>query len=606
MEDRRGIEMKLRKKTNIEISEENGLPFALLTNTVEEKTSKAKIRATMQVISKILCGTLGPYGSTTIVQDREMRHFATKDGYDVMNKISFDDEMSRTILDILRQVASGQVLSVGDGSTSAIVVSEALYSALTDSKTNNLFERVSPKDILDALNKLSEYLEAKLKERATPISDDLKQLETVARIATNNDKETGKLMLEIYSKIGKFGFISTDVLDKKEKDSYEIKQGIEWQRGYIDDYFAYNRDNKKIIHDQEPRLFLSNSTLTYEDLEALLSQVIGDVCGKQKAEIVIVANNFDEDVRNFFKINRTKHMANKGITEMVFTVVDIDQVTQSSIHNLEDLATMAGCEIYDKMKHKPVDYIANAERFIGRAEKIIVTAKSIQIIGKNLSGKNQENKENKVAFLKEDLERLLAIQEPNKDQDFDVYEARRRISSLTDSTAIIHVGGKSLTERMTRERLIEDAIFACKSAIKHGYIPGGNIMIPIILEENTKELVEMFEKEYEYLPIENLHNFFSSFLGIVEEAFLESYRNVLNNSYFNEEEVEEVIEECLNRKVFYNLKLHEYESLLETSVINSVDTDIQILRSVISIIGILATSNQFITLNLNITDQIKK
>ncbi len=53
--------MKLRKKTNIEIGEQNGLPHTLLTNTVEERTSKAKIRATMQVVSKILCGTLGPY-----------------------------------------------------------------------------------------------------------------------------------------------------------------------------------------------------------------------------------------------------------------------------------------------------------------------------------------------------------------------------------------------------------------------------------------------------------------------------------------------------------------------------------------------------------------
>jgi len=113
--------MKLRNKTNIEICEDNKLKYSFLANTIEESLTKSKIRATMQIISKTLCGTLGPYGSTTVVQDREGRHFATKDGYDVMNKISFDDEVARTILDILRQVASTQVLNVGDGSTSAIV-----------------------------------------------------------------------------------------------------------------------------------------------------------------------------------------------------------------------------------------------------------------------------------------------------------------------------------------------------------------------------------------------------------------------------------------------------------------------------------------------------
>jgi chaperonin GroEL len=598
--------MKLRKKTNIEICEENGLVHSFLTNTVEEKSSKAKIRATMQVVSKILCGTLGPYGSTTVVQDREMRHFATKDGYDVMNKISFDDEVARTIVDILRQVASSQVLSVGDGSTSAIVVSEALYSALTDPDNESLFERVAAKDIVDILNDLSEYLEAELKKRARPVSEDLSEIERVAAISTNNDKVAGAFMREIYSRIGKFGFISTDVLEKREKDYYEVKQGIEWTRGYIDDYFAYQREGRKIIHDKEPRLFLTSSTLSYSDLEILLSNVIGDVCGKQKAELVIVANNFDEDVKTFFKTNRTKHLAARGLTEMVFTVVDIDQVTTSSIHTLEDLATLAGCEVYDKFKHQPVDYISSPDRFIGRAEKVIVTAKSTQVIGKQLAGEANSRKERFVAGFKSELDKLLSVEETNKDKEFEVYELRRRISCLTDSTAVIHVGGKSLTERMTRERLFEDAIFACKSAIKHGVIPGGNIMIPMILDDKSKELTRELSAKYDYLTVDSTEEFFGRFLLIIRKAFEESYRNVLNNSYFTEEEVEHVIGECVLKKLFYNLKLHKYEPIETTGVINSVDTDVQILRSVISIIGILATSNQFITLNFSVTDQIRK
>ena len=60
----------------------------------KRKIPKQKIRATLQIIAKILVGTLGPYGTTTIIQDREMKHFATKDGYDLMNKISFNEEVS--------------------------------------------------------------------------------------------------------------------------------------------------------------------------------------------------------------------------------------------------------------------------------------------------------------------------------------------------------------------------------------------------------------------------------------------------------------------------------------------------------------------------------
>ena len=118
--------MKLRDLTNKEICDENELPYTIISNIVEEKSAKDRMRATANLIAKALIGTLGPYGTSTIIQDRELRHFATKDGYDLMNRMSFQDEVSRTILELLRLTASNQVLMVGDGSTSAIVVANAL------------------------------------------------------------------------------------------------------------------------------------------------------------------------------------------------------------------------------------------------------------------------------------------------------------------------------------------------------------------------------------------------------------------------------------------------------------------------------------------------
>lgn len=597
--------MKLRDKTNIEICKENNIRYTFLTNVVEERNTKQKIRATLQIISKILVGTLGPYGSTTIIQDREMKHFATKDGYDLMNKISFSEEVSRTVLDLVRQVASNQVLTVGDGSTSAIVVASALYSSLTHPKLK-LFDKIAPKDVLDILKDLADLLENDLKESAKPLSDDLSELETVATIATNNDKESGKLIKEIYDKIGEFGFISTDIMEKREKDSYEIKQGIEWPRGYIDDYFAKNYENKKVIHDQEPRIFLTDSILTYNDIEQILSPVIGEVCGREKAELLIVANGYEEDVRTFLRANRTKHLGMSKTPEIIFTAVDIDQVTDTGKYDLEDLATLLGSEVYKKMENTPAEFLMKPERFIGRAEKTIITKKSTQIIGKELSEEVKKAKELKVNDLREKLKEKMNIDEPKMDDHIEMYQLRRRISSLTDSTAVISVAGKSMTERMTRERLIEDAILASKSAIRHGVIPGGNISIPLVLTYKIDEYSELLAEKYNYIPVEDIGQFLSNFMRIIKDAFLESYRNVLNNSYFTEERVEEVIEECIEDKKFYNLKNHKFETFEETDVINSVDTDIQILESVVSIIGIMATSNQMITINFSTNDQIEE
>ena len=103
-----------------------------------------------------------------------------------------------------------------------------------------------------------------------------------------------------------------------------------------------------MIKNQE--YFLTSSQLTYNDIESILSPMIGQACGREKAELLIVANDYDDDVRNFFKLNRTQHLGTSKKTELTFTVVDIEQVTESGRYTLEDLGILLDCKVYDKFK----------------------------------------------------------------------------------------------------------------------------------------------------------------------------------------------------------------------------------------------------------------
>jgi len=292
---------------------------------------------------------------------------------------------------------------------------------------------------------------------------------------------------------------------------------------------------------------------------------------------------------------------------MEFTVVDIDQVTARSINNLEDLSVLLDCEVFDKFKHTPADILKDPFRFIGKAEKAVITEKNTQIIALSTPEENHRKKiEKKVKDLENTLRKIEEKEEDEKNDDFEKYELKRRLSNYKNSTAVLYIGGKTLQERMTRERLFDDSIFACKSALKSGIIPGGNILIPKILKEKKEEIAKVLAEKYFYFPLEDINLFFLNFLEILKKTFLESYSTVLNNSYLSEDDCEKIIEKCLSEKLFYNLKTHSYENLEKTSIINSAETDIQILKSCVSIIGILATSNQFITLNFNVTDNIKK
>lgn len=600
--------MKLREKTNIGICEENSLPYTILTNIVEEKNSKNKMRATSELIAKALIATLGPYGTTTIIQSREGQHFATKDGYDLMNRMSFNDDVSRTILDLFRKTASSQVLNVGDGSTSAIVVANALFQALTDPEQLEHFKKIAPKDIMDILNDLSEMIEIELNKMAKPVSPDMHEIDIVASIANNNDRETGKLIADIYRKIGEYGFISMDVLDKQAKDTYEIKKGVEWQRGWVDPLFAKFAQDGKIIYDQNPRVIISNGTLRYEDLQFKVMPLIKAAINQEDAKLLIISNDFDDDVLTFLKANRTKHLRLGDKTvEMDYVAVDIDMVTKESRNTIEDLALLCNCQILDPQLTKDANILANPDAFIGHAEKVIVTEKSTQIITKD-DVYDKKKVDSFINNMKNELDKLSSIEVPTKEEDLRIYELRKRISRLSGSSAVLHVGGKTLAERMTRQRLIEDAVFASKSAIKYGYIPGGNICIPKILLENKEGFSSILAEKYQYLLIDGIgiHTFFSYFITMLADAFLESYYAVLNNSYMSEEKTREIVEKCLSEEKFYNLKLHEYEDWDTTTVINSVRTDIEILRSCVSLVGILSMSNQFMTINFDVTGQIKE
>jgi chaperonin GroEL len=626
--------VKLRDKTNYQICKDNGIKYQFMTNTVEEKDAKSKIRVALAMTAKLLNGTLGPYGTTTIIEDAQGHHFATKDGYDLMNRIQFQDATCRTVVDLVRQLAKDQVFTVGDGSTSAIIVANALYSELTDFGKNDFLAQMAPKDITDILEDISEYLEDEISKEATPLSPDMHELETIAKISLNNDAEAGRLVSDIYRKIGKNGFISTDVLERCDKDRFEVKEGLEWKRGYIDPCFGDFSDNRIVKYDDRPYIFITNSTLTGDDIQLFLADLIKRCCVDSDSRLLIVCNDYDDYVHTFFKNNRIKHLGLSGAKELDFTVVDIDQVTRMSRNNLKDLALMVGCKIYDKV-NSPAEYQIHPEQYLGRAEKVTVTEKMTQIISdkEKLDSDHRKLLDSAVGMISQrvhDIKEKEANVNLTVDEDAELTECLMRLSTLQNSNAVIHVAGSTISARQTRERLFDDAIYACKSAIQYGYVNGGNIVIPRILSRKEDFLADMLADRYSFITTnggidyevakymgkvsdkgagtaetkEDRVAFFRKFIRMIKNAFLESYRNVLDNSMLPEDAVEAVIDRCVKEDVFYNLKKHRFELSSETEVINSAKTDMEILETCMSLIGILATSNQVITLSPNVRSDI--
>jgi chaperonin GroEL len=552
----------------------------MITSNVmtREETTKV-IGETMEYLANILSRTLGPYGSTTIVQDRQLQHFMTKDGYSVLKQIMFKEELPKTVLDLVKNISKNLVRTVGDGSTSSIIVSAKLFNDLLElPKEFN----IAPKDVVDMLNVAGEIFARFIKRDANKINDNMDRIEDIATISTNNDRETGKLIAEIFKKVGRHGFINIEL--GKGKDRYEVTSGTEVTRGYIDYTFA-NLEDKRTFEGEDALIFMCNGTLGKEDLP-LVSEVMAQVCLQFARPLIFVAKDYDSYFKTFLHENKMKNRDNLQIC-----AIDIPVESEASAQKFNDLAIAIGATVYDKREGEKLTEWG-MERF-GMAKKVIINDMKTKFI----EGAGKEDKiAERVAVIQKEYDKLAAI-EDYVDREELLYGLRKRMASLQKSMAVLYVGGATEAEKNTRRFLIEDAIYACQSALEHGYVVGGNLVLPRILrdKDNFADIAMEITRKMQ----KSIGSLATTFLNLIAQSFEHSYKTVLANANYDENKINSILRKCVEGSEVYNLKLHRYETDEETLVINSAETDIEIIKASFSIIGLLVTSNQFLALSYN-------
>ena len=572
----------------------------LYSNIIDDEKTEYMINYTLETLANSLSKSVGPYGCNTILQDMTGNHSITKDGYTIFKELKLDNDISRTILDIIRNISLKLVNEVGDASTSSILIAYSLYNILKQYKPINWNVQskgkpLPPKLIKDILKYLEDELISLIKDVAIPINDDNFDVVTkIASISNNNDYILGNLIKEIYSKIGKDSFITIERSVTSE-DYYEISNGYEINDGYLDTRFINN--TKEMLYEGEsPIIFISNSLLDEDDLEPLLQPLCGFALSKMK-DLVIIAKGYTEEVYNFLAINKQR---NKDLSVCPISTV---LGTENREELLKDLSIYVGNEmIYDKNYFTPQKYKDEFFGFdemclLGTCKKVISDKKQTKFI---LGEYNNDDYLDRIAELETTIKHCKE-KAKREENDMELFELEKRLNKLKGNIATIYVGGNTEIEKKNRRYLIDDSIHAVRSALNNGYVIGGNLLIPYIIEYQSEELSKTIkDKIKKDLNIDISLSLLESFIESVGESFEFSYECVLRNTYMNSSKSNDIITNCFyNEKdtlLIYNVLTNEYEDVTETSVINSADTDIQIMHSVFSIIGLLITSNQFISL----------
>src|SRR5699024_157019 len=217
------------------------------------------------------------------------------------------------------------------------------------------------------------------------------------------------------------------------------------------------------------------------------------------------------------------------------------------------------------------------ENMIGRAERITIDNFKTQII--NGYGNGTQKLKDRISEINNEITYYTDM---NSDQAITaITDLQKRANSLNNAIAKLYVGGSSQAEKTSRLYLVEDSVHASKSALEYGYVSGGNLSVNKVIKNINREVLS---------DLDNLT------LDLIDISSREVYHKVLENfNRFSSGEIESITQTCIDKDAILNIKNNEYEDDVNTDIINSVETDIKILETTISIIGLISLSNQFLT-----------
>lgn len=567
------------------------------SNIVNSKNTQRIVEESLLAIKSSLELSLGPYGSTTIIEEPTLGHIMTKDGFTILDAIKFNDPISMTFLKIIKEISARLVQTVGDGSTTSIIAAYYFYNSLKKFIEEN---KMRPQEIINKLNKNVALLEGLLREYSKPISEDLKEIHAIASVSLNNDEEVGSIISDIYKQIGTEGFINIQ-LGSEYKTTYKKVEGFQFRAGYLDPSLINTETEEVELEDTAILVFNAaiNDSDSLKVLEYALADLMGWIINPDIAifkSLLIIAPDYNDAAKAMFrKIGSTFRDLNKSNK---LNVIRYNMNTEDKIAEVEDLVTSTGArkvlvnynecaeivkyyEAKDKQRrietgklmqelteeeNQILENYLGLDLFYGSSDKTISSYNLTTFLGNNGC---PEDLKNRIGQVRNMLQTYLDEGALDLKKE---HFLKKRLAVLEQALITIYVGGNSEQQRKTNKALMEDAVAACRSAINNGYVIGGNLSIPIVIENSE------------------LHD--DKFLMMISDAFKEVYKNVLRNCIQDEEIINKHLEQSIKGQCIFDLVREQYTT---TDIINSVETEIEILKNVTSIISLILTSNQFLT-----------
>lgn len=568
------------------------------TNIVKGKELRKVQQDTLHIIKDSLINTFGPNGSTTMIKKAPGEYaITTKDGHTVLSNLKFTGVIESTVAQEIQELTTHIVKTVGDGTTSAIILSSIIFDKLVDSELKG-----HPSAIITAFKDAVEEIIKEISKR----NDKMPTLEDIYNIAltsTNNNEEVAIQLYNIYKEFGNDVFIDVGI-SNDENTKLKYYNGTTLKAGYADPVMITNQA-KGTAELPMPLIYIFRDPIDTPDMVNLMNSIIKQNIVDPFNEhhnvnacvnTVIMAPKISSD------LTQTMHEIVMMMHQYKFPLLIITNIINEDVY--EDLITLTGAKAINRyidpelqkidIENGKAPTIENIVTFGGTAELIVsdaVSTKFIRPANMYKEGSNEYTEEfnNLIKALEAELE--MAYE--NNESVATVGRLKRRINSLKANMVEFLIGGVSVADRDSVRDLVEDAVKSLRSACQYGVGYGSNY-------EGYIASNNLLDEQWEsgVMPLSVKSNTSGQTLPTLKEACIEiigdAYTNLLSILYeisgYSEHDIEDIFEtmEELNKPL--NIRTNSYDG----KVLTSIESDKVILSTISKIVTLMYTSNQFL------------
>jgi chaperonin GroEL len=514
----------------------------------DEAARQAVLRGVAK-LSRAVTATLGPKGRNVVLDKKFGSPTVTKDGVTVAKEIELEDPYENMGAQMVREVASKTSDAAGDGTTTATVLTEAIYREGLKFVTAG----GNPIGIQRGIMKAVEAAVAHL-DKITKKVKDKEEIKQVATVSANWDTTIGEIIADAMDKVGKDGTITVEEA-KSIETTLEVVEGMQFDKGYLSPYFVTNAETMEAKLEDAYVLIFEKKISSLKDMLPLLEKV-----AKVGKPMLLIAEDLEGEALATLVVNKLRGTLN-------VVAVKAPGFGDRRKAMCEDIAILTGAKFISEDLGIKLESVELSD--LGKAKSIVVDKENTTIVE---GGGKSSDIQGRVNQIRRQIEETTS--------DYDREKLQERLAKLAGGVAVINVGAATETEMKEKKARVEDALHATRAAVEEGIVPGGGVALIRCLEAIDKV---RGSNEDEKIGVD-----------IVKRAIEFPTRELANNAGV---EGSVVVEEVKKRKgnEGYNVADNSYEDLVKAGVVDPKKVTRTALQNAASIAGLLLTTECLIT-----------